>query len=70
MKVLRFVRRLVSYVFYSQLIYGCEVSLAPRPPFTPHEVSWFPFKLEAEYIPGPRCGWKDSKKEIRQEEEL
>jgi hypothetical protein len=32
---------------------GEVVSLMRRPPFTPHEDSWYSFMLEAESTPGP-----------------
>jgi hypothetical protein len=32
---------------------GEVVSFMRRPPFTPHEDSWYSFLLEAESIPGP-----------------
>jgi hypothetical protein len=32
---------------------GKVVSLTRRPPFTPEEVSWYSFLLEAESTPGP-----------------
>jgi hypothetical protein len=44
----------------NRLTDGSEVvSLTRRPPFTPQEVSWYSFMLEAESTPGPYCGWED-----------
>jgi hypothetical protein len=38
---------------------GKVVGPTRRPLFTPQEVSWYPFLLEAESTSGPECGWKD-----------
>jgi hypothetical protein len=38
---------------------GNVVSPTLRPLFYPQEVSWYSFLLQAEWTPGPYCGWKD-----------
>jgi hypothetical protein len=38
---------------------GKVVSLTYRPSLLPRKYPWYSFLLEAVWITGPKCGWKD-----------
>jgi hypothetical protein len=46
-------------IFDDQHVMVARLSPYALVAFTPQRDPWYPFLLEAELIPGPKCSWKD-----------